>query len=591
MEDSFFQAVEWLDICGRNGITLNPKKFTFGADIVEFAGFEITPDSVRPCEKYLQAILDFPTPTRHHRRALLVWPCQSSILRLHCKNTEPFCCNTGWKITLVGSRFTHAAEARYAPVEGEALALADALDKARYFVLGCEDLTIAVDHKPLLKIFADRALQEIPNPRLRNLKEKTLRYRFRMVHIPGVRHRATDCLSRHPTGEPEKLHLPDDIATISLTPAMFLHSIPLMAGLRTMAPQEDTVGICTLSSAMCALESLHLKSVTWDRVRTATTSDDNMQALLNAVEAGMPEFRYELPSPLREYFPFRDDLYTSDGIFLYKGGSIGSSACCLCLLAWHHSSHYSSPCPVQPMQQDRTLQPTCTPTPLLSPDYPFQCICADFFHYKGCNYLVIVDRYSNWPIVERSNQGATGLISCLRRTFVTFGIPGELASDGCPEFTAAVTRRFLKDWGIYHRLSSVAYPHSNCRAEVAVKSVKRLIKSNTSPAGALDTDTFQRAMLHYRNTLDRDTKLSPAMCVFGHPIQDFISIVPCKYLPHNTWRETLAAREEALRTRHMRDAERWSEHTKRLLPLAVGDHVPSRIRQDHNHSSGTGLGL
>ncbi|XP_054749715.1 uncharacterized protein LOC129255384 [Lytechinus pictus] len=62
MEDSFFQAVEWLDICGRNGITLNPRKFPFGADIVKFAGFEIIPDSVRPYEKYLRAILDFPTP-------------------------------------------------------------------------------------------------------------------------------------------------------------------------------------------------------------------------------------------------------------------------------------------------------------------------------------------------------------------------------------------------------------------------------------------------------------------------------------------------------------------------------------------------
>ena len=51
-------------------------------------------------------------------------------------------------MTLVGSRFTHAAESRYAPIEGEALAVADALDKARHFVLGCSNLVVAVDHKP-----------------------------------------------------------------------------------------------------------------------------------------------------------------------------------------------------------------------------------------------------------------------------------------------------------------------------------------------------------------------------------------------------------------------------------------------------------
>ena len=89
----------------------------------------------------------------------------------------------GW---MVGSRFTHEAESRYAPIEGEALAVADALDKARHFVLGCKNLTIAVDHRPLLKIFGDRS-RDISNTRLRNLKEKTLRYRFKMPHIPGVR--------------------------------------------------------------------------------------------------------------------------------------------------------------------------------------------------------------------------------------------------------------------------------------------------------------------------------------------------------------------------------------------------------------------
>ena len=107
-------------------------------------------------------------------------------------------------MTLVGSRFTNSAESRYAPVEGEALAVAEALDRAWHFVLGCSDLIVAVDHKPLLKLFGDRCLEDIPNPRLRNLKERSLRYRFRMVYVPGTRNLASDALSgiEDPTSTP-----------------------------------------------------------------------------------------------------------------------------------------------------------------------------------------------------------------------------------------------------------------------------------------------------------------------------------------------------------------------------------------------------
>ena len=142
-----------------------------------------------------------------------------------------------------------------------------------------------------------------------------------------------------------------------------------------------------------------------------------------------------------------------------------------------------------------------------------------------------------------------------------------------PEFKAAATQQFLKEWGVHHRLSSVAFPHSNCRAEIGVKTAKRLITNNTDSHGSLNTNTLQQAILQYRNSPDPNTKLSPAQCVFGRPIKDFIPILPGRYKPHPTWSDTLAAREEALRNRHIKAAERWSEHTKRLPPLAVGNYV------------------
>ena len=56
----------------------------------------------------------------------------------------------------------------------------------------------------------------------------------------------------------------------------------------------------------------------------------------------------------------------------------------------------------------------------------------------------------------------------------------------------------------------MANPYANCRVELVVKSMKRLIRDNVNLDDSLNNVNFSRAILQYRNTKDRDTRKSPA---------------------------------------------------------------------------------
>ena len=56
----------------------------------------------------------------------------------------------------------------------------------------------ATDHKPLIRIFNDRDLDTIENPRIRNLKEKSLQFQFEVKYIEGGLNCTADWSSRNP---------------------------------------------------------------------------------------------------------------------------------------------------------------------------------------------------------------------------------------------------------------------------------------------------------------------------------------------------------------------------------------------------------
>ena len=444
------------------------------------------------------------------------------------------------------------------------------LEKTKYFVLGCTDLVIAVDHKPLIGLFTQRSLDNIPNARLRNLKEKTLPYRFQMDHVAGVKNRVADCLSRSPSEPAEHMDLIDDqdnttnkigmvgggmtdeykmgmvnssrtdghklgmanggteeehrIGMVDCVKAeehmmgdadggpMDAHRIGMVnndmtdGNMMDMAQIGHTLGMAnggtTEEHRICMVDSgkaeehmmgeadggpmdahrigmvnndmtdghimdmaqigmmdglristtnpadgqINIASATVDTPTTAftlttvadhTTADYSMRRLVNIIESGFPNSPEEMPVELRSYHRFRDHMSNSDGLCLYKNRVVIPAALRPEALRFLHAAHQGQssmisraeqcifwPGITQSIKEVRDSCMKCHKTSPSNPDlpphqptvpaYPFQRICCDYFSYRGTPYLIIVDRYSGWPVVKKAKDGATGLVNTLK---------------------------------------------------------------------------------------------------------------------------------------------------------------------------------
>ena len=234
-------------------------------------------------------------------------------------------------------------------------------------------------------------------------------------------------------------------------------------------------------------------------------------------------------------------------------------------------SHCNERAPSQPRE------PYCpSPCPL----YPFQQICLDYFEVGHHTYLSCVDRFSGWITINHYSQKATSakLISTLRDIFGSYGVSEEISSDGGPQFTSTEFTTFLNNWGIKHRLSSVQYPQSNSRAELGVKSAKRIILNNTNPDGSLNSDNAVRAILQHRNTPIPELGLSPAQLLLHRQLKDSIPSNPKRLQLHREWVISAEEREKAYAKRNQALETNYNEHSHSLEPLKV--QTPVRIQEN-----------
>ena len=663
IEESFWHTVDYIQLCASKGVVFNPDKFQFARKELEFAGFNLSMDGLKPSKKLIDAIQSFPVPknitdarswfglvnqvsfslstsaTMLPFRELLkpgewYWDdtldqafakSKSAILssieqgvrtfeprrptcistdwsktglgfilsQKHCRcdmKSAPRCCREGWRLVFAGSRFTTPAESRYAPVEGEALAVAYALSKCRMFIMGCEDLLVTTDHKPLVKILGDSDLDRITNPRIFAIKERTLEYKYSIRHVPGAKNSAPDACSRR-SGSPSQLCI------VAAEPSDNQHNDSLSATAGALAYNH-------LHSTMHALESTST-AITEERLTTAAMADADYQELLHLCTNGFPTNAANMPNTLRPFHKLQHQLHATHGLIFLGNRVVVPQKLRREVLEGLHAAHQgvsgmkarAATCVFWPgisadiasrrahCQVCNTIAPSQPPQPLRPaspPTYPFELVAADYFSLGNATYLVYADRYTGWVTISKSpatGSTAESLIRDLRIAFGAYGVPRELASDGGPQFAARPTQDFLKTWGVTWRVSSAYFPQSNGRAELAVKTAKRLLRDHVSQNGDLNTDAVARALLQYRNTPLPGINRSPAQLLYGRQLRDHLPAAPGTRQVRPEWLAVAEDRERALAHRHLLQIEWHNNRSRPLPPLRIGCRV--QVQNQH----------
>ena len=149
------------------------------------------------------------------------------------------------------------------------------------------------------------------------------------------------------------------------------------------------------------------------------------------------------------------------------------------------------------------------------PTRPCQYIASSLFEIDGKQYLLTVDRYSKYPVVDYipNPVSSHAITEKMKMYCALLGRPDEIMTDNGPQYSRKPFKDPTKKWGITHTTSSPHYAWSNGFIERHMRHMKSIIKKTL-----IHGENAQLTLLNLRAT-PIDTGLpSPGKMIFGRPI-------------------------------------------------------------------------
>lgn len=421
------------------------------------------------------------------------------------------------------SRALTAAEVRYSQIEKELLAIVFAAERFHEFVYGRPTL-VHSDHRPLEAILV-KDLDKV-SARLQRLRLRLLKYNLTVKYQPGKSMLVADALSR--------AYLVDEVPNLEYQ-SVVVHATKSLA---VSNEKVEWIARETLADPVLSLVAEYVQSNSWpSSPKSLAPGPANFYALKHALTSVDGLLFYEnrlvVPSSLRTFFLGK----------LHEGhlGLEKSKRLARETVFWHglgaDVTEFHQRCTTcQKFAHNNAKQPL-RPYPISA--YPWQQVSIDIATYDRKDYLVAVDKYSNWPeVVLLSSKSASEVISHLQNLFARHGIPEYVISDNNP-FNSSVYNEFAAEWGFTPVFTSPHFPQSNGHAERAVQTVKSLLKKCIA-----ENSSVHYALLQYRNTPLADIGCSPAQAFVGRRLRTKLPVASTLLEPNTIPADIIVALKE-----------------------------------------------
>jgi len=552
-----------LKALSEKGLTINPDKCRWAKEELEFFGFVISKEGVKPTHDKISSINRYPTPTcikdlrsflglinylnrfiphlateceelRKLTRSNTTWrwtvteeACfqrlkkvvTSSYVMAHFdKNlrtkvvTDASGIGLGamllqeheennWKVVIYISRGLTDVERRYSQTEREALAIVWAIEKLHIYLYGSH-FTVETDHKPLKGIF--RPCSDVSARLLRwNLRLQP--YTFNIEFIPGTSN-PVDGLSRYPVSNEQCKW--KDTKTEEFVNFTIAQAVPKAVTLsELLQAAEVDQEMINLKEALMDPRKFNLQNLSaYKLIQTELLCKSGIILRGN---------RIVVPKPLRErVFQVAHETHLGiektkqllrtkvwwPGVDKYIEDRI--KRCDLCLASQPARKPHIRQMTKMPEVWENVNIDICGPLP------------------DGFSLLAIVDQASRWPHVYVIKSTKTQIIiEKLTNLFAILGRPVCIISDNGPQFRAKEFSAFCQEWGVKHQPVTPYHPQSNGEVERFFRTAMKIVKIAMSKQEDWKVP-LEKFLLAYRNTPHKTTGVAPAEMLLHRQTMD-----------------------------------------------------------------------